>query len=388
MGYAGMKRKILYITGTRADYGLMRPVLYRIRDHPCLFLDIIVTGMHLMDEFGKSMDEITHDGFLFRTADVRYNDDTKKSMAEFIGHLISTMVPMVTKIQPDIILVLGDRAEMLAGAIVGVYLGIPVAHIHGGEVTSTVDDFARNAITKLAQIHFPATEGSRLRIRLMGEEESRIFPVGAPGLEPIPHESLLLRQDLEKKYQIDLNKPVLLVIQHPVSREIDMAPYQIRETLEAVVQSQYQAIIIYPNADSGGRAMIRVINEYHDMPNVRIYPNLPHRDFISLLRQVNVIIGNSSSGIIEAPSFGLPAINIGTRQTGRERGENVIDAGYDRKEIIECIDRVIHDNEFRERVKTGSNPYGDGQTSEKIVNVIASIPINDDLFIKKVTTIK
>jgi UDP-hydrolysing UDP-N-acetyl-D-glucosamine 2-epimerase len=377
-----MKRKILYISGTRADYGLMRTVLRGIHNHPNLSLDVVVTGMHLMEEFGNTLEEIKKDGFGYHIVDVQHDDDTKESMAIFIGKFLQKLVPVIHSLNPDIILVLGDRGEMLAGAIAGVYMSIPVAHIHGGEVTSTVDDYARHAITKLAHIHFPATKESARRILMMGEDPCRIFMTGAPGLDQILHEPLLTREVLAKKYLLDFSEPLLLVIQHPVSLEVDNAPEQIRETLEAIVSLNYPTIVICPNADAGGRGMIEVIREYNRFSFIKIFSNIPHKDYLSLLSQVNVLIGNSSSAIIEAPSFGLPVVNIGTRQMGRERADNVIDAIYDRKKITQCIEKAISDNKFRRKVKLCRNPYGDGKTSEKIVTILSNIEINKDLLTK------
>lgn len=377
-----MKRRILYVSGTRADYGLMRSVLRSIHIHPKLSLDIVVTGMHLMEEFGNTIDEINEDGFSYHIVDVQYEDDTKESMAIFIGKFIQKLVPVIHSLQPDIILILGDRGEMLAGAIVGVYLSIPVAHIHGGEVTSTVDDYARHAITKLAQIHLPATEESKNRIINMGEDASRIFVVGAPGLDQILNEPLLTQDELAQKYKLDFSKPVLLVVQHPVTLEVDNAPEQIQETLEAVVSLQYQTIVIYPNADAGGKGMIEVIREYEKIPYLKIFSNIHHRDFLSLLGQVSVLIGNSSSALIEAPSFGLSVVNIGTRQSGRQRADNVIDATYNRKDIKECINRAIHDKKIRENIKLHRNPYGDGNASKRIVEILSKIDLNNELLIK------
>ncbi len=377
-----MKRRILYISGTRADYGLMRSVLQGIHNHPELSLDIVVTGMHLMEEFGNTLDEIKEDRFSYHIVDVQYEDDTKESMAIFIGKFIQKLVYVIRSLHPDIILVLGDRGEMLAGAIVGMYMSIPVAHIHGGEVTSTVDDYARHAITKLAQIHFPATEESKHRIIMMGEDPSRIFVVGAPGLDQILHEPLLSRENLAEKFRIDFSKPVLLVVQHPVSLEMDNAPEQIRETLEAVVSLQVQTIVVYPNADAGGRGMIEVIRGYEQNPNLKIFSNIHHRDYLSLLGQVSVLIGNSSSALIEAPSFGLSVVNIGTRQSGRQRSDNVIDATYDRKDIKECINRAIHDKKTRANTKLKRNPYGDGNASKRIVEILSKIDLNNELLTK------
>lgn len=375
-----MRRKILYITGTRADYGLMRSVLRKIHEHPDLSLDIVVTGMHLMDEFGNTIKEIQNDGYSYHIVDVNYEDDTKAAMAIFIGRLIEKLTPVVNKLKPDIILVLGDRGEMLAGAIVGVYLSIPVAHIHGGELTSTVDDFARHAITKLAHIHFPATGESKERIMKMGEDPSRIFVVGAPGLDQIFKESLLSREELEMIFNFDFSKPVILVVQHPVTLEVAEAGAQIKETLEAIVSLQYQTIVIYPNADAGGRAMIDVIHEYESFPFIQTHRSLPHIQYLSLMKECSVLVGNSSSGIIEAPSFGLPVINIGTRQNGRQRGINVIETNYTREKIQSGIKMALFDTEFRKKVKESANPYGDGKTSERIVTIFQSLHINPNMF--------
>jgi GDP/UDP-N,N'-diacetylbacillosamine 2-epimerase (hydrolysing) len=378
-----MKRKIAYITGTRADYGLMRSVLYQIHNHESLSLDVIVTGMHLMDEFGMTIDEIDKDGFNYHVVDVRYRDDTQESMALFIGEFIQRLTPLIRSIDPDIILLLGDRGEMLAGAIVGAYLSIPVAHIHGGEITATVDDLARHAITKLSHIHFPATEESAERIIRMGEDPSRIFVVGAPGLDQILHEPLPEREDLEKRYQLDFSDKVLLVVQHPVTLEVEQAAKQIRETLEAVSSFQYQTLVIYPNADAGGRAMIEVIEEYEHLPFIRTYRSIPHKDYLSILRYSSVLIGNSSSGIIEAPSFGTPVVNIGSRQRGRQRGENVVDVGYGREEIASAISYVLNDRYYLNRINLKNNPYGDGNSGKRITNILSTISVNGQLLQKE-----
>lgn len=377
-----MSRKILYISGTRADYGLMRSVLHRIHNHPELSLEIVVTGMHLMDEFGHTINEIRKDGFSCHIVDVKYEEDTPEAMAIFIGRLIEELTPVVRNLQPNIILLLGDRGEMLAGAIVGTYMKIPVAHLQGGELSSTVDDLARHAITKLANIHFPATQESKDRIIRMGEDPSRIFVVGAPGLDQIQDESLLSREELEEKYQLDFSKPVTLVVQHPVTLESDDAGNQIRETLEAIVSFEYQTIVIFPNADAGGREMIHVLREYEHYPFIKMYKSLPHKDYLSLLKHISIIVGNSSSGIIEAPSFGIPAINIGTRQRGRERALNVIDTDYGKDAIIKSIRTALSDKNFRKIAEEKINPYGDGKTSERIITILATIDINKNLLTK------
>ena len=380
-----MKRKILYITGTRADYGLMKSVLREIENHPKLELEVIATGMHLMPEFGMTINEIKKDGFKIHEIAATYEQDNKQSMANFVGKFIQLLTDKVKKIKPDIIMVLGDRGEMLAGAIVGTYLTIPVAHIHGGDISSTVDEIVRHAITKLAHIHFPATEKSAERIIKMGEDPSNVFVVGAPGLDTILNENLIEPMKLSEKYNLDLSEPILLVIQHPVTTEVDDAPTQIRETLEAISELRYQTILIYPNADAGGRNMIKVIKEYEKYPFIKIFKNIPYKEYLSLMNIVSVMVGNSSSGIIEAPSFGLPVVNIGTRQEGRQRAENVIDVDYDKEEIKVAIKKALYDEDFKEKVKNCKNPYGDGKAGVRIADILSKIKIDTNLLQKKIT---
>jgi len=378
-----MRRKILYISGTRADYGLMREVLFRIQSHPELSLKIAVTGMHLMEEFGKTEVEIQNDGFSCITIDAVIEDDNKKSMASFIGVFIQKLVKEIEKYRPDFILILGDRAEMLAGAIVGSYLSIPVVHLHGGEVTSTVDDLVRHAITKLAHIHFPATEESAHRIISMGENPKRVFVVGAPGLDQIFLTKLSSRYKIMTKYNLDLKQPFFLVVQHPVTLEVEDAQMQIKETLDAIMELNIQTIIVYPNADSGGRSMIEIIKKFEKYPNIQTFKNLPHSDFLSLLKYASALIGNSSSGIIESPSFGTPVVNIGTRQQGRQRGDNVIDSIYDKTKIIDAILKATKDKKNLTYIRKCKNLYGDGSCGEKVVEIMSTIVIDDQLLQKK-----
>ena len=380
-----MKRKILYITGTRADYGLMRSVLFRINTNPLLELEIAVTGMHLMPEFGYTLNEILQDGFSYRIIDVTYINDSKQSMALFIGRLIQDLVVLTDEIKPDYILLLGDRGEMLAGAIVGAYLGIPVAHIHGGEVTSTVDEIARHAITKLSHIHFPATEESAERIIKMGEDPQNVFVVGAPGLEQILDEPLVEKEELSVRYHFDPKSPLILVIQHPVSHDARDPAFQMEQTRKAIRSLDIQTIIIYPNADSGGRSMINVIKQFESIPKIQMFSSIPHNDYLSLLKIASVLVGNSSSGIIEAPSFGLPVVNIGDRQKGRQMGENIIDTGYNTFEIVSAVNKALYDEEFKQRVKQAKNPYGDGNSSKKIVDLLEKICLNRELLQKRMS---
>ena len=245
-----MKRKVLYITGTRADYGLMHDTLELLNEDESIQLDVAVTGMHLMDEFGYSLDEIKKDNFNLHVINQTFLKDDKQSMSMFIGNLIVDLTKLMSELNPDIVLLLGDRGEMLAGAIAASYLQIPVAHVHGGDVSSTVDDSARHAITKFANIHFPATKQSALRIKQMGENPENIFVVGAPGLDSI----IKSKDNIDKEYlkqKYNIKKDFILVLQHPVSLEVNDSAFQISQTLDAVTSTEYQIILVYPNADAG-----------------------------------------------------------------------------------------------------------------------------------------
>ena len=376
-------RKILYITGTRADYGLMKSVLKEIEKHPKLELEVVATGMHLMEEFGMTINEIKKDDLKIHETDATYENDNKESMAIFIGKFIQLLIKKVKEIKPDIILLLGDRGEMLAGAIVGAYLTIPVAHLHGGEITSTVDELSRHAITKLAHVHLPATELSAKRIIMMGEESWRIHVVGAPGLDPILNEKLHSKEKICKILSLDPKKPIFLVIQHPVTAEFEDAEKHMRETMEAITHLKQQTVVVYPNADTGGRKMIEVIEEYEKYPFIKAFKSIPHKEYLSLMRIASVMVGNSSSGIIEAPSFHLPVVNIGTRQEGRERSDNVIDVKYDKEEIINAIIKAMRDPIFIEKVKNCKNLYGDGKTGKRVVDILDKIKIDKKLLKKK-----
>jgi GDP/UDP-N,N'-diacetylbacillosamine 2-epimerase (hydrolysing) len=378
-----MKRKILYITGTRADYGLMRSVLFEIEKNPDVDLELAVTGMHLMDEFGMTINDIEKDGFKFHRINVTFEEDSKLSMVKFIGEFIKLLSQLVLTINPDIILLLGDRGEMLGGAIVGAYLSIPTAHLHGGEITSTVDEYARHAITKLVNIHFPSTEKSAERIIKMGESPENVFIVGAPGLDYPLNEKLVEPKIISARYNLNLSEPIILLVQHPTTLESKNSTLQARETLDALTELKKQTIIIYPNADAGGRKIIEIIKEYEHHPFIHTYKSIPSIDYLSLMKIASVIVGNSSSGIIEAPSFKLPAVNIGSRQEGRERASNVIDVNHDKEEIKKAITKAIYDKEFEKTLQNCENPYSDGKTGKIVSDILSNIKLDNKLMNKK-----
>jgi UDP-hydrolysing UDP-N-acetyl-D-glucosamine 2-epimerase len=315
---------------------------------------------------------------------VSYQDDSGKDAAISIGKCILGIADALWRIQPDIILVLGDRGEMLAGAIAATYMNIPIAHLHGGEVSGSIDDGIRHAITKLSHIHFPATKESAQRIIKMGEDKKQIFVVGAPGLDTILklNKSLLPTKDIRR--QFELKKDFLLLIQHPVVTEINDVERQIRATMEAVVSIGMQAIVLYPNTDPGSQIIIEVINEFKNPPMIQVIKSLPHKTYLSLMKYARVLVGNSSSGIIEAASFHLPVVNIGTRQQGRQRATNVIDVDYKKEEIVDVIKFAISDEEFKAKVKWCQNPYGDGTASQRIVEILSNIKFDNHLLQKRI----
>jgi GDP/UDP-N,N'-diacetylbacillosamine 2-epimerase (hydrolysing) len=381
-----MKKKIAVITGTRAEYGILKPVIEAIQGRPELELLLVASGMHLSRDFGYTASEIENDGFpISARVEMTPEDDTPAAMAKSIGAGVTGMADAFRRLQPDIILLLGDRTEPLAATIAAAYMNTAVAHIHGGDVCGNIDDPARHAITRFAHIHFPATPQSAARIIRMGEEEWRVHMVGSPALDVILNEPAIDAQTLSQKLGLDLSSPLLVVVQHPVTSQADAAPGQIRETLEAVVELGYPAVVIYPNSDAGGRSMIDVIRQYEKYPFIKVFPSLPRPEYLGVMRVASVLVGNSSSGLTEAPSLGIPVVNIGMRQEGRERGDNVIDAGHDKKEIIEAIKKAMTDKKFLTVVKKRRSPYGDGKASPRIAGILSQVEITPQLLQKRIT---
>ena len=380
-------RKIAVATGSRAEYGILYPVLKAIEAKPELELSLVVTGMHLSHEFGYTVNDIQNDGFkVDAKIDTLLSSDTPEAMAKSVGLGIIGMAQAWEQLKPDIILILGDRVEPLAAAIAGTYMNMPVGHIHGGDsLRGGLDEYARHAITKLSHIHFPASKKSAERIIKMGEDDWRVYPVGSPALDVILNERLIPAEQLAERFGLDLSQPLILFVQHPVTTQVDEAPHQMRETLEAIKEIGYPAVLIYPNSDAGGRRMIEVIKEYEKRSFIKTFESLPRKEYLGLMKIASVMVGNSSSGIIDAPSLGLPAVNIGTRQEGRERGKNVIDVGHDKQEIVKGIEKVLTDGEFLKEVKKCESPYGDGKASQRIVEILGRVEITPRLLQKKIT---
>jgi UDP-N-acetylglucosamine 2-epimerase (non-hydrolysing)/GDP/UDP-N,N'-diacetylbacillosamine 2-epimerase (hydrolysing) len=381
-------RKIAVITGTRAEYGLLRPVIQKIIEDSDLDLDLIVTGTHLSEEFGYTINDIVQDNIPVTAKIKAYPlTDDGYAMAKAISKLLHNLIDEFEQNRPDCILILGDRGEPLAAAIVGTYSNIPVAHIHGGEVSGSVDEPVRHAISKLAHIHFPATQLAAERLIKMGESEKRIFITGAPGLDTILHEKYLTRDALAEKIGLNPSKNFVVVLQHAVTTKFtpEESAAQIKITLQAVAQLNTEIVVIYPNSDAGGREMIEEIRKVEEKPNFHVFKNLPSILYRSLLKHASLLIGNSSSGIIEAPSYNLPVINIGSRQNKRERAGNVINVDYDKQEIFDLASRILTDQKFRQSLEDVINPYGDGTAAEKIVKVLKAVEITPEFLQKTIT---
>ncbi len=382
----GKSRKVCVITGTRAEYGLLKPILERIRSSRSLRLSLIATGMHLAREFGNTVELILADGFpVDARVDMLLSGDTPQAMAKSLGVGIYGIAQALEEIKPEVVLVLGDRVEALAGASAGFLSGLAVAHVHGGDVARGLDEPMRHAITKLSHLHFAATSKSRERLIKMGERPEHVFQVGAPGLDVILKERLLSQREVRRRFGLKPHERPLLVVQHPLTTEPDRARDQMLITLGAIKSLGERTFLIYPNADAGGRAMIEAIREHEGLPFLTTFVNLPRREYLSLLKMARVLVGNSSSGIIEAPAFRIPAVNIGERQAGRERSTNIIDVPHREEEILRAIRKAARDRAFLKRVETCHNPYGDGRAGERIARILKRVSLDESLLAKSLT---
>lgn len=381
-----MKRKVAYITGSRADFGLMVPILHKIEESNDLSLQVYATSVHLMKEFGYTFNQVKKEFPSALAIEGIFESDEREAMAKFLGPFVTKFVDNLESNRPDIAFIPCDRIEAFAAMVACYYLGLPICHIHGGEKTFTVDESARHAMTKLAHVHFAATEDAAARIERLGEERWRIHIVGAPMLDMILNEKLPDRKTLFKELGMPLEtEKFLLVTQHAVSEEYEKAGQQIEETIKAVKSFNLPAVFVYPPADAGGKRVIQAIEKHRGNPFFYIFPHIPQRQFLALERESSVWIGNSSAGIIESASFKIPVVNVGIRQTGRERSGNVIDVRCDAEEIKRAIEKSLYDEEYRKKISKISNVWGDGKASERVVKVLESLEIGPKLLTKQIT---
>jgi UDP-hydrolysing UDP-N-acetyl-D-glucosamine 2-epimerase len=376
------KRLIAALTGSRGEWGYIRPVLRLIEQDEQLDYAILATNMHLLPEFGMSVHEIERDGFevaerLFMT----FDGYTSATMTKSLACLLLELPTVLARLKPDVLLLAGDRGEQLMGAVAGLHLGIAVAHIQAGELSGNVDGIVRHSITKLAHIHFAANEEFAQRVRKLGEHDFRIHVTGAPLVDELVKDVVTSREELENRYRLNSKEPMILAVQHPVTEEESAAGEQVAETIHALIEIGWPTIFIYPNADAGSELIRAQLNTLK-RPNIRFFRNLPRQDYLAFMKRATVMVGNSSSGIMEAPTFGTPAVNIGRRQNGRPQAANVINVGYSRQQIASAI-REATRPEFAARAKQARNPYGDGRASERIVKVLKEVEINQRLLNKE-----
>ena len=378
-----MKRKIAVITTSRADYSHLYWPLRDLSAHEEIDLRIITLGPHLSPEFGHTVRELGKDGFkIDARIECLLSSDTDIGMAKTIGLATLSLSDLLGEMRPDLLLLIADRYEMLAPASVALALRIPIAHIEGGEISEgAIDDAVRNALTMMSHIHFTSTFGARDRIIAMGEEEWRVHRAGAPSLDHLRRETLFTRERLESRLHLDLGQPTFLVAYHPLTIARDTL--EEADALFAALETfPEQILFCYPNADTGSRALIERTKSFlTSRGHGQMFINLDALAYWSLLAQVDLLLGNSSSGIMESASFALPTVNIGLRQQGRERARNVLDAAAD-VASIQGVVRIARSSEFRSSLLGMTNPYGEGFASEKIVRVLTTVPLTRKLLMK------
>lgn len=369
-------RKICVVTGNRSEYSKLKFVMEKIKNHPSLELILVVTASHLLDDFGKSVEIIKKDGFkIDATVKTVLSGEELISMVKSVGLCALEMPTFLDIYKPDAVLISGDRFDILGVAFSTAFMNIPLAHIEGGEITGTIDESIRHAITKFSHIHFPATAKSAERIIKMGENPEMVFNVGCPSVDCILSEAKRENKEIYEEHDLKENEPYLLAIQHPVTTEYNFCRQQIKETLEALSDLKIKSIMWYPNVDAGSKDIVREMRFFQeDKKNnhVVFYKNIKFEDYIALLKNAACLVGNSSSGIRESCYFGTPVVNIGTRQRGRERGKNVIDVGYNKMEIKKAILESIQHGKY-----PPENIYGEGNSSEKIVKILADLNLEN-----------
>jgi UDP-hydrolysing UDP-N-acetyl-D-glucosamine 2-epimerase len=374
-------RKICFVTGSRAEYGLLCGLMNAVKNDDNLCLQVIATNMHLSSEFGMTYRVIENDGFrIDKKVDMLLSSDTSSGTTKSVGLGTIGFADAYEDLKPDLIIVLGDRYEILAAVTAAIFFRIPVAHLHGGEITEgAYDDCIRHSITKMSHLHFTSTEIYRKRVIQLGEQPDRVFNVGAIGVENAKKLTLLSKPDLEKNLGFEFGEKSFLVTFHPVTLENHTAKEQCENLLEALESyNDYKLIFTMPNSDTDGRVIIKLIQHFAEThkDNSIAVTSLGQINYLSSLQYVTAVVGNSSSGIVEVPTFGKPTLNIGNRQKGRIAAESVVNCGNAMDEIKEGLSIVISSNMIN-LAKKKVNPYSKENTTENIFNIIKNFPLQD-----------
>ncbi len=391
------KRRIAVFSGNRAEYGLQYPILRAIRAHPGLDYRLIISGSHLDRNFGQTKSEIRQDGFeIHGEVDLDMSGEGTTVTGHAIASGILGLAPLLHEINPDVFVVYADRFEGFAAVITGTQMNIPTAHIEGGDVTEggALDDSVRHAMTKLAHLHYTTNSQATNRVLAMGEEPWRVKTVGFPAIDLIKDGNYATADELSQRLDLDPTRPVILFTQHSVTTEFQQAACQLRPSMEALCRfadEDAQVILTYPNNDAGGKTIAAVLKELFgkDHPNMQLHKSLGRYNYhgiiaLTLLPEWRVVCaGNSSSGIKETPVFGCPTVNIGSRQQGRLRGDNVLDADYNTESIYRAIQRCLFDEDFRSRCATASNPYGGGTAGRQIAESLATVELSPKVILRK-----
>lgn len=397
-----MKRTIAIFTGNRAEYGLQLPILRAIKDHPDLDYRLLVSGAHLDEDFGRTIDEISADGFdVYAEIKVDMPADSAIATARAIGSTVLSLAPVLAEINPHYALVYADRFEGFGAVIASSQMNIPTAHVEGGDLTEggALDDSVRHAMTKCAHLHFTTNQQASNRILGMGEEDWRVHTVGLTALDLVAGGNFASPQELASSLNLDLTRPVVVFTQHSITTDIDQASRQIRQSLAGIqllAAAGIQVIVTYPNNDAGGKQIIAELEAFFLQPrvNMQLHRSLGRYRYHGLLALAKVdgirvaCVGNSSSGIKETPVFGCPTVNVGTRQQGRLRGANVIDSGYEPEAIESAVNACLFDENFRNVCRTADNPYGLGDAGRKIADVLATLPYDRHRLLTKKMTLR
>lgn len=381
-----MKKKITVLTATRAEYGLLRPIIKALMAIDKFRVSVVVTGAHLSPEFGLTYQEIVADGIqIDKKIEILLSSDTPVSISKSMGLAMISFAEYFEESKPDALVVLGDRYETLAVCCAAMNARIPIVHLYGGETTEgAVDEAIRHSISKMSYLHFTSTQEYRNRVIQLGEHPDRVYAVGGIGIENALRMSLLSKNELEESIDFTLDKPYAVVTFHPVTLEEGQAQVQFEQILQAFSKHpEMKYIITKANADANGRIINKMIDEYaasHD--NCVAFESLGALRYLSALKYATMVIGNSSSGLVEVPSFKIPTINIGDRQKGRLQAESVINCEPVEKEVSAAIEKAMSE-EFRKKASVVVNPYGDGNTSEKIAQTMARMLVDEDVDLKK-----